>query len=1023
MSLPARLLNALAATCARRPVLVLALAGALGLGGAALALGLHPSAAENTFVARSNPDYRSTQRFYRAFGEEPIDIVVHSNLQKLLLGSDIDRLVGLEGCLSGNVPPAGLVHEGGPTGPCAQLGLLHSVKVVIGPGTFVNEAAEQISGALAAQSSAAEARARAARRTIEQAALAEGQSAALAHSLGAEASKATLEHFAQEVEVLGATYGLTGPPELNSPTFVAALVFDNAAPLPGTPKQRFAYLFPNRETALISVRMRAGLDQATRQRTIALVRHAVAMPQWHLQSGGHYLITGAPVIVEDLTNSITHSILLLLLAVLLVMALALSLVFRGRPRLLPLSIAALATALTFGALAAIGASLTVAQVAVLPVLVGLAVDYAIQFQSRVQEVGSEMPAEASRSGTGVLTVSRAAALGGPTIAAAAAAAAAALLGLLLSPVPTVRGFALLLAFGIVVAFLCAFTVGSAALSLRHRGAGPGAGAAAPAGGGGGTLATSWRGARELLHDNPLVRGLSAVALIHSVRHPTRVLAIGLALAALGWVLDSQTAVQTDLTKLVPQHTASLRNLNTLERASGVGGEIDLMVSATRVAQPAAGRRAGPLVSNQTLTSPTVISWMTTYENTLLHRFGYSATRGCGHALLCPAFSLPSLFQGGALGAVTAPSGTASGPSAPTGAATSGAASGNGSAASSQHKPGAASAGHATSPSVVTPTPGLTGPQIRALLRAIPSYFSQNVLTPDHRTATLAFGIRLMSLERQHHVIEAMRAALHPPRGVSVQLVGLPVLAAQSGAVIASPWRRVLMLLAGLAAAALVLFGAFRGDPRRALVPLLPVVLATGWSALVVFALRIPLNPMSVTLSVLVIAISTEFSVLLSERHREERLAGHSPLDALRRTYARTGAAVAASGVTAIMGFGVLVLSDIALLRDFGLVTLIDLTVSLLGVLIALPAVLLLADPATEGGGLRGLSRRRSARVTTPPVPARATTPPVPARATTPPVPARATTPLVPARPTTPLVPARPTTPPVPARARTRDEPA
>ena len=39
----------------------------------------------------------------------------------------------------------------------------------------------------------------------------------------------------------------------------------------------------------------------------------------------------------------------------------------------------------------------------------------------------------------------------------------------------------------------------------------------------------------------------------------------------------------------------------------------------------------------------------------------------------------------------------------------------------------------------------------------------------------------------------------------------------------------------------------------------------------------------------------------------------------------------------------LALSDIAMLRDFGLVTLIDLSVSLLGVLVALPAALVIAE--------------------------------------------------------------------------------
>ena len=51
----------------------------------------------------------------------------------------------------------------------------------------------------------------------------------------------------------------------------------------------------------------------------------------------------------------------------------------------------------------------------------------------------------------------------------------------------------------------------------------------------------------------------------------------------------------------------------------------------------------------------------------------------------------------------------------------------------------------------------------------------------------------------------------------------------------------------------------------------------------------------------------------------------------------------ASGVTAIAGFAALVFSDIRMLRDFGIVTVVDLTVSLLGVMIVLPAALLWAE--------------------------------------------------------------------------------
>ncbi len=65
----------------------------------------------------------------------------------------------------------------------------------------------------------------------------------------------------------------------------------------------------------------------------------------------------------------------------------------------------------------------------------------------------------------------------------------------------------------------------------------------------------------------------------------------------------------------------------------------------------------------------------------------------------------------------------------------------------------------------------------------------------------------------------------------------------------------------------------------------------------------------------------------------------------------------ASGVTAIAGFGVLVLSNITMLRDFGFVTLVDLSVSLAGVLLVLPAVLVLAEREDAVARVRAAARR------------------------------------------------------------------
>jgi hypothetical protein len=384
----------------------------------------------------------------------------------------------------------------------------------------------------------------------------------------------------------------------------------------------------------------------------------------------------------------------------------------------------------------------------------------------------------------------------------------------------------------------------------------------------------------------------------AVAKPGQLLAVAAMLAILGWVADTQTTVQSDVTKLVPSSMPALRGLHTLEHVTGVSGEIDVVVHAGNVA------------------TPRTIGWMLRYENTLLTHFGYLETTGCSRSTLCPALSLPDLFCSGS----------------------------QSTAACGQ----------------------LTTAQITGLLNAVPRYFSQAVVTPSLREATLAFGIRLMPLSRQQRVIDFMRSQLHPPPGITAQLAGLPVLAAQANAALSSSARRLLTLLAGLVAVGLVLLAIFR-QAERALVPLIPIALATGWSALILFLIGIPLNPMSAAMGTLVIAVSTEFSVLLSERFRQEMRAGYGLHEALARTYRNTGAAVLASGITAIAGFGVLVLSSIRMLRDFGFVTVIDLSVSLAGVLVVLPAVLALSARGELSETLRGLvprlpRLRRRARV-------------------------------------------------------------
>jgi predicted RND superfamily exporter protein len=895
----------------RRPLVTIAVVAAFALAGVVLALQLEPSASTDSLVGRDTAAAKATDRFHKQFGDESIVVLVKGRLERTVLSSDLLRLLTLEGCISGNVPAKGL---GGLPPQCTEFARKKPVKVVYGPGTFVNTAASQITQGFLAREQKARADAGRAGDTARALAKRRGYSKKQQDVIASQASQLIMNKFRREVLQLGLRYKLTNLPALDNVPFVDSLVFDNTKGL-WHPKPRFAYIFPSEKAALILIRLQPGLSDSQRKDAIGLIRSTVAEPRFHLKYGQKYIVTGVPVVVNSLASEIQTSIFVLLGAALLVMAATLMLVFRtqARLRLLPLALALGAAALAYGSVAVAGDELTMASIAALPVLIGLAVDYAIQLQARFDEARAEGldPPGAAR---------RAAVRGAPTIAGAALATAAGFVVLLLSPIPMIHGFAVLVIVGIALALVCALTAGLAVLarfgearprpadlppfmpSARARFAQERerlAGGPLDSGQRVGVLAAAtavvvavaalvnslvlWIVAAVLLiplaallallphgrAELAAATGVRARRLLgYAVAEPRKVLAIGLALAVLGWIAETQIPVQSDVRQLVPENLQALRDVNQLEDVTGVSGEIDVTIHGA-------------------ITSPQAVQWMTDMQQQVLKAHGYTQDATClkkpNPPELCPALSLTDLFQDGSTG------------------------------------------------------------NADALLSAVPPYFRQAVVTPDRRTATMAFGIRFMSLDRQQAVIDDIKSKIaHPPAGIDAEVAGLPVLAAEANGKLSSGWRRFEMLFAALGAVFLVLL-LLRRKLSQAIVPLIPIALTTGWSSLVLYLLPIPLNPMSATLGALVIAISTEFSILLSARYRQEREKGMSTVTALERAYASTGAAVLASGATAIAGFAAIVASKIQMLHDFGAVTVVDLTVSLLGVLLVLPAAIVWAE--------------------------------------------------------------------------------
>ncbi len=839
-------MGSIAGWAVRHARVVLAVSVLLAVGAGVAATQLPADAGTGTLVDRDTEAYRATERVREVFGEEPVVVVAQGDLQQLILTPNLGRLLRLEGCLSGKVPEGAKPIPG----PCAELAEMDPVQFVAGPATFLNEAVIQIERQL--------------RRL---------------------ASRVPPERLREFLLAVAARYGITSVPGIGNPDFLATVVFDLRRER-GTPKSRLAYLFPNGHSTQIVVRLRLDLSEAERSRALALIRAAVFDPtprracsfkgepeSCFKLHGGHYTVSGAPVVIEGVADALKEALLVLFAVSLVVMALTLLLVFRSRLRLLPLGVAVAAAAITFGLLDLLGGSLTPASIGVLPILIGLVVDYAIQLQARYDEA-----AVAGRDG--VEAARMAAGRGGPTIATACLATGAGFLALQLSPVPMVRDFGWLLVAGVAIGFGLALTGGFAALGLHTRMGGGGA----PPRAGFFALRVSALAERSVRKTgrraspgHPLLPSGRLVGL--ALDHPRRVLAIGATLAVAGWILGTQVETTTDIRDLAPQSTRAIRDLDRVQNATGVSGQLQVSVEAPD------------------LTDPATISWMAAFKQRVLDSNGFAGRQpSCLEAEICPGPALSDFLT-----------------------------SDKGNAAA------------------------LTQRNIRATLGELPAYDLEQVAPVDPKTglpghlALLSFGIRAQSLEDQQALIERVRSEIGepgapggPPEGVRVQLAGLPVIAAAAASDLSS--SRYWLTLAGLLAVALVLLLAYR-SLKRSLVPAIPVLFATGWSALVLWISQVPLNPMSAALGALTIAIATEFSVILSARFHEERAGGLPVSWALRVAYARTGPAVLASAVTVIAGFAVLIASDVGMLREFGFVTVIDLAVALVGVMVALPAAL------------------------------------------------------------------------------------
>lgn len=181
---------------------------------------------------------------------------------------------------------------------------------------------------------------------------------------------------------------------------------------------------------------------------------------------------------------------------------------------------------------------------------------------------------------------------------------------------------------------------------------------------------------------------------------------------------------------------------------------------------------------------------------------------------------------------------------------------------------------------------------------------------------------------------------HAVSGLTTQVTGKAVIDAEMLTALTA--GRLEMTLLGIGLVFLGLLFIYR-DIVKALIPVFPISLIVGWSGAAMYLLGIDYTPLTATMGALIIGIGTEFTILLMERYYEEKAYGVSKQAAMITTVSKIGKPILASALTTIGGFSSLIFSDFTILREFGIVTLLNITFCLISAFIVLPPLIVMLD--------------------------------------------------------------------------------
>jgi uncharacterized protein len=342
----------------------------------------------------------------------------------------------------------------------------------------------------------------------------------------------------------------------------------------------FGQIIPDNTHMLISVVMAGSASDTMQQDLITATKDAVSFAEF--PPSYNIIVTGDPAFSISMNYEMNSSmgVLLGLSAVFMVMVLLLF--FRHvRWCLLPLPVVFLGIIYTFGAMGYVRIPMSMVTMSAFPILIGVGIDYAIQFHNRLEE---ELREKGNKTRAVIETVKHT----GPAVLIALVMTALGFFSLFTSSVPMIQDFGKLLLIGITMCYFSAIFVGVTTISIfdKYSDKSPLRKAVKKM-----KLAGKLESpGKKLKPEDPdgkerrigkSIRKLTDL----TIKYDIVVLGVATLLCFGGLYLDQSVPIQTDVTEFVPQDMPALVDLIHMGNIMGGSDELNLIIKVKDTANP------------------------------------------------------------------------------------------------------------------------------------------------------------------------------------------------------------------------------------------------------------------------------------------------------------------------------------------------------------------------------------------------------------------------------------------------------